>query len=43
MVNRSLVLKKIARVRHNLSRVKEKSSISLETLILICKAPLTTL
>jgi len=32
MVNRSLVLKKIANVRHNLSRVTEKSSISLKTL-----------
>jgi len=32
MVNRSLVLKKIAHVRHNLSRVRKKSSISLKTL-----------
>jgi uncharacterized protein YutE (UPF0331/DUF86 family) len=32
MVNSSLVLKKIAHVRHNLSRVKEKSKISLEAL-----------
>lgn len=32
MVNESLVLKKISHVRHNLSRVREKSSISLETL-----------